>query len=129
MTALKCAHSRRRIRRGRRSRLSRMRKETGWALGFSLAIVSKTFCRLRLRFIHHNPRNGRRRNQSHFEQHIRKLLHKAFLAAIFRTSDAMSAKRRDALTFVLAAASMPSGLQLLGVPAEVSRQQRQEVRR
>jgi hypothetical protein len=109
-----------------RKKLLRVGTETDRTLDFALADVSKEF---RRRFVRHCKQYRREFSQqgtNHFKQRIKKLFCKTFVDTLMHAHTGKSAKQRNALAFVLAAASAPRDIRLSGVPAELARPRRRK---
>jgi hypothetical protein len=109
-----------------RKKLLRVGTETDRTLDFALADVSKEF---RRRFVRHCKQYRREFSQqgtNHFKQRIKKLFCKTFVDTLMHAHTGKSAKQRNVLAFVLAAASAPRGIRLSGVPAELARPRRRK---
>src|SRR5258708_18504611 len=97
--------------------------ETTRVLAYALSGVAANLARLLRR--HHGRRRSaltRRGETGMSHRHVYRLLCRAFSTAILSPRDdvAHAAKQRDALAFLLAAANVPSGLRLSGIPASVA---------
>lgn len=109
-----------------RKKPPRVGTETDRTLDFALADVSKDF---RRRFLRHCKRYRREFCQqatNHFKRRIKKLFCKSFLDTLLHAPTEKAAKQRNALAFIMAAASAPRDLRLSGVPAELARPRRRK---
>ena len=104
----------------------RLGPETDRALDFALADVSKDFRRRFLRHCKQYRREFSQQGTSHFKQRIKKLFCKTFVDTLLHAPTGKSARQRNALAFILAAASAPRELRLSGVPAELVRPRRRK---
>lgn len=104
-----------------RKRPLRIGIETDRMLDFALADVSKDFQRRLLTHCKQYRREFNQQGTNHFKQRIKKLFHKTFLNTLLRATAEKSAKQRNSLIFILAAASAPRDFRLSGVPAELAR--------
>ena len=109
----------------RHTKGSRLGTETARLLAYALADVAIELARLFEKFRRRHRREARRRGASRSERRIRKMVCEAFVTALLNASSEKAAKQRHALSFVLAAASVPSSLHLSGVPAEFKRPRQQ----
>jgi hypothetical protein len=105
---------------------SSSRAETDRTLEFALADVSKEFRRRLLRHCKQYRREFRQQGPNHFKQRIKKLFCKTFLDTLLYAPTGKSAKQRNALVFILAAASVPHELRLSGAPTELARPRRRK---
>ncbi|MFL9862378.1 hypothetical protein PQR72_42805 [Paraburkholderia madseniana] len=104
----------------------RVGTETDRTLDFALADVSKDFRRRFLRHCKQYRREFSQQGTNHFKQRIKKLFCKTFLDTLLHAPTGKSAKQRNALAFILAAASVPRDLRLSGVPAELVQPRRRK---
>ncbi|SKC68913.1 hypothetical protein SAMN05446934_1822 [Paraburkholderia hospita] len=104
-----------------RKNLLRIGSETDRTLDFALADVSRDFRRRFLRHCKQYRREFSQQGTNHFKQRIKKLFYKTFLDTLLCASTRKSARQRNALAFILAAASAPRDLRLSGVAAELAR--------
>lgn len=99
----------------------RLGPETDRTLDFALADVSKDFRRRFLRHCKQYRHEFCQQATNHFKRRIKKLFCKSFLDTLLHAPTGKAAKQRNALAFILAAASAPRDLRLSGVAAELAR--------
>ena len=112
------------MKRSHKKRHARLGTETGRVLTYALAGVAEELSRLLDKYRKRHRREARRRANKFFQRHFRKMFYQAFSTALLNGPGEKAAKQRNALSFVLAAASVPTDLRLSGVPAELKRARR-----
>ncbi|WP_086908571.1 hypothetical protein [Paraburkholderia hospita] len=111
--------------RGKNSTTSKRsrRSETDRTLAFALVDVASEFARLLGRYWTRHKRMLQKRGARIAVQDVKDLLLKAFMSTLTapRHNHRKASKRRDALLYVLAAASVPPHLAKSGIPHEMKR--------
>lgn len=117
--------------RHKRGRIS-IGHETSHITEYALSGVAQELARLLKRHIDRRQRTLTRRGETGISKRdVFRLLCRAFSRALFnpRGSRAMGAARqRSALMFSLAAADLPAGLRVRGIPTELHRQRKRRRR-